>query len=707
MNLSIKTKFFTAIVLVVTISATVFYFSESTAVTRIEELGNLANLQNKDTSAKDLAHDIQVQLAQLSETYALASQSDQEQKLSIDAKQYLDTSSEGLSALASYAAGLEERNKRLLAFEQQSSILIAQIIHGEANPDSGLSTFVKNTIQERQLFWMLGLGAALVILLIGFVLAHKASSSLRATIAAAQQLTNKTSNLDSRLPVFAQDETAKIATGFNNFLDKMQGLLASIVSTVKKSQQLGIHLSKSSRASAETIRQVKDSIQSIRSEVFKLDDDVSSSSSAVEEIMASVHSLASQVENQFQAIESSSSSIEQIMASVASVANIASSRTQTMENLVRMIRDGTDKVSSTNAIIFQILSDTDNMMEMVDIINGVARQTNLLAMNASIEAAHAGEAGKGFAVVADEVRKLAEDTAVNAAMIGQSLKSVTQRIKEAGTAGSASQQSLGAINNEVNEFSSTLQEVSLSMNELSLASTEILHSIETLVLTSQQVRDSSNEMGIGSNDILRSIQSLKEVSANTLLSVDNLVVLSETLEKLSLQVSSFGNQSQFNSSILVKEIALITKADTTIDVNVTSSVGIDWSDILSVGIASMDGEHKELFLRINNLLKALLEGNQPARIEELVSFITQYVDIHFGNEESLMASYKYPKLAEHAKLHEHFKQEFNAVIDRLKKEGMSAVLLIEIQDKVVQWLLDHIAKVDKQYGDFIEQVKAG
>ena len=467
-------------------------------------------------------------------------------------------------------------------------------------------------------------------------------------------------------------------------------------------RSLGDHLSAASQEVATAVGEMVGSVNSMKVEMNNLDSDIAGSSAYIEEIMASINSLANQVDQQFQAIGRTSAAIEEIMASVGSVASIAKARTDAMGSLVELIKSGGEKVQTTNAIILDIARNADDMMDMIDIINNISNQTNLLAMNASIEAAHAGEAGKGFAVVADEIRKLAEDTGSNAGMIAQSLRSVTDKIKLASTAGSESETALEVINREVGEFAMAIQEVSISMNELSMASTEILGSISTLVGTSEVVRSSSSEMKEGTLEILNSIHDIKRVSANTVGEIVGVSDLTARLSDISLQVAAFGNQNRYNNSILIAEVS---KFNTGVEVAALSKdieLGIDWSDILSIGINKMDDQHKELFKRINALLKALLGGtSQTSSINGLVNFLTEYIVFHFNDEESLQRKYQYPKADAHHKLHETYKAEFAAIVKSMETNGFNASILIRLQDKVVNWLLEHIAKVDSDYGRFI------
>ena len=115
----------------------------------------------------------------------------------------------------------------------------------------------------------------------------------------------------------------------------------------------------------------------------------------------------------------------------------------------------------------------------------------------------------------------------------------------------------------------------------------------------------------------------------------------------------------------------------------------------------MDDEHKELFRRINLLLAAMLGGKVAESMGSILDLILDYTNFHFSDEEKLMESRGYPKLQEHRKLHERFVAEFQSLKKTIIEEGVDAAVVIQVQDKVVNWLLEHIAKVDKEYGTFM------
>ena len=550
---------------------------------------------------------------------------------------------------------------------------------------------------------LMAAGLLLIIsqILTGIILFRQITNPIQEmTKSLKKQMINQDDLLPMEMTDSSQNELEKTTEWVELFMNRLKLILTDISTLIRKNDSLGGHLFRASKESAEAVSSIVRNLNGIRNDSKELDKSLFHASASVEQIMQSIHSLAHQVEQQFSAIELTSSATEEIMASVSNVAKIAETRLSTMESLVDLIKNGGEKVELTNSIIQEIQKNADNMIGMIDIINNISSQTNLLAMNASIEAAHAGEAGKGFAVVADEIRKLAEDTGSNAGMIAQTLNSTTEKINEATNAGGESEKALDVINNEVNIFSEALKEVSLSMNELSAASNEILGSMETLLSTSEIVRKASAEMQLGSDETLSSIITIKEVSAATLEHIEQVSEMTENLNTSSLQVAAFGNQNKYNNTLLASEISKINTEEENREAEEVA-IGIDWSDILSVGIDKMDDEHKELFNRINQLLSALLDRSSNYSVHETVRFINEYIDYHFRDEEKMLASYNYPELEDHKKLHAIYENEFKLIEEKLNKTEFDATLLIEIQENVINWLLNHIAKVDKKYGIYI------
>lgn len=134
-------------------------------------------------------------------------------------------------------------------------------------------------------------------------------------------------------------------------------------------------------------------------------------------------------------------------------------------------------------------------------------------------------------------------------------------------------------------------------------------------------------------------------------------------------------------------------------------MGVQWSQNLAVGVMEIDGQHKELFNRINALLDALGQGKGKQELGNTLKFLEDYTKTHFAAEEKLMTKHSYPAYAVQKAEHTKFINELNAMHKEFDGAGASLPLLIQVQKKTVDWLMNHISKMDKELGKFLNESK--
>lgn len=133
---------------------------------------------------------------------------------------------------------------------------------------------------------------------------------------------------------------------------------------------------------------------------------------------------------------------------------------------------------------------------------------------------------------------------------------------------------------------------------------------------------------------------------------------------------------------------------------------MQWTEDLSVGVQTIDEQHKELFSRINSLVDAIKSHTCKYKIGDVIKFLEDYIVEHFSIEERIMLESGYPNYGPHRFQHEKFMQNFAELRVELEKlEGGvrpgSYDLSVATNQIVVDWILEHIAMVDKQLGAFL------
>ena len=132
---------------------------------------------------------------------------------------------------------------------------------------------------------------------------------------------------------------------------------------------------------------------------------------------------------------------------------------------------------------------------------------------------------------------------------------------------------------------------------------------------------------------------------------------------------------------------------------------MEWNESLATGISTIDSQHKELFRRINNLVIAIKQRRCKTEIDGMLKFLDDYARVHFSEEEKHMLASGYSGYAEQ---HEGHKQ-YLAALAELKAEaslqriqGSTYDLSAATNQVVVDWIVDHILKLDMKFGDFLK-----
>ncbi|OYV97374.1 MAG: hypothetical protein B7Z62_06245 [Deltaproteobacteria bacterium 37-65-8] len=128
----------------------------------------------------------------------------------------------------------------------------------------------------------------------------------------------------------------------------------------------------------------------------------------------------------------------------------------------------------------------------------------------------------------------------------------------------------------------------------------------------------------------------------------------------------------------------------------------EWTERWSVGVDTIDAQHRELFAAINTLLRE--EGKTPSRdLARVLDYLEGYISNHFGLEELYMRRLSYPGFPSHKGEHVAFINDFYDLRDEYDNNGASPELADKMGRYMGDWLVNHIGKVDKALGAFLQE----
>lgn len=120
-----------------------------------------------------------------------------------------------------------------------------------------------------------------------------------------------------------------------------------------------------------------------------------------------------------------------------------------------------------------------------------------------------------------------------------------------------------------------------------------------------------------------------------------------------------------------------------------------WTPDLSIGVPSLDADHRQLIDTLNEVFDALLLGRSSPVLRAALTTLNSYVAEHFAREEEWMCEMNAPALPGHRKEHQALRDHIERIISLrdMSDDERSIELLMVLRD----WLLGHIAHSDIQF----------
>lgn len=128
---------------------------------------------------------------------------------------------------------------------------------------------------------------------------------------------------------------------------------------------------------------------------------------------------------------------------------------------------------------------------------------------------------------------------------------------------------------------------------------------------------------------------------------------------------------------------------------------INWNDNYSVKVYTIDEQHKKLVALINDLHEAMKAGKAKDKLGTILNELVSYTVYHFQTEESFFKKTNYPESADHQKKHNDLVDQVKEV--KAKFDSGTYMLANDVMNFLKDWLINHIQKTDKKFGEFILQ----
>ena len=354
---------------------------------------------------------------------------------------------------------------------------------------------------------LFGMSAGVFLSLIS---ARMITRPVNAMVEGLKDIAQGEGDLTKRLEQENNDEIGDLASWFNTFMDKLQGLIKEMAQNANVLD-----------GSSETLTQLSSKMSTGAEEMSGRSNAVAA---AVEEMSSNINNVSASMEQSNNNVSVVASSAEEMSATINEIAQNAEKARGISDQAVTTAKTSSDQMDALGQA-------ADGVGKVVETITEISEQVNLLALNATIEAARAGEAGKGFAVVANEIKELAKQTS-----------EATMDIK--GKIANIQESTVGAVSG-INEISTVIQTVNeivatiaSAVEEQSAATQEIANNIAQVSNGVQEVNENVSQSSSVSAQIAQEISSVNQSAADMANSSGQVKVSAEDLRNIAQQLNA-------------------------------------------------------------------------------------------------------------------------------------------------------------------------
>lgn len=125
-----------------------------------------------------------------------------------------------------------------------------------------------------------------------------------------------------------------------------------------------------------------------------------------------------------------------------------------------------------------------------------------------------------------------------------------------------------------------------------------------------------------------------------------------------------------------------------------------WTETMSVGVESIDCDHKHLLGLVNRLDASVSCGEGETVVDAILGELLSYTAYHFDREEALMTACGYPDVDAHCHTHRVLKTQVANIRDR-HIHNPDTIHDREVLAFLRNWLTAHILGRDQLYAPFM------